>query len=124
MHKTDKNGMLIESACDYCARAWDPAGTEIMVEGHQGSLLCMKCLSAAYAAVVLHGAGEEHKGKACRMCLEERSQPQWESPVAEGTLICLRCIRQAATALEKDEEVGWKRPGKPGAPGPADDDED
>jgi hypothetical protein len=112
MHTTDPNGLLIESSCDFCAKRWDPEGTEIMIEGHQGSLLCMKCLSAAYAAVALHQTGAEHKGKTCTMCIEERGQPQWESPVQEGKRACLRCIKQAATALEKDEETGWRRPGK------------
>ena len=111
MHTTDPNGILLESSCDYCGKRWDPEGAEIMIEGHKGSLICTKCLSAAYAAVVHHDAGAENKGKSCRMCLEERDQPQWESPVHEGTLICLRCIKQGATALEKDEESGWKRPG-------------
>jgi hypothetical protein len=111
MHKTNPRGEVIESSCDFCSRVWDLEGTEIMVEGHQGSLICLKCLSAAYAAVVLHGEGAENKGKQCTMCLEERSQPQWESPVNEGKRVCLRCMRQAATALEKDAEVGWKRPG-------------
>jgi hypothetical protein len=112
MHQTDPNGILIASSCDFCSKVWDPAGEEIMIEGHKGSLLCLKCLSAAYAAVVLHKTGDEHKGKMCVMCLEERSQPQWESPVNEGKLVCLRCMKQAATALEKDPETGWTRPGK------------
>lgn len=112
MHQTDPNGRLISSSCDFCSRSWDPAGAEIMIEGHQGSLVCLKCLSAAYAAVVLHQTGEEHRGKQCVMCLEERAQPEWESPMNEGKRVCLRCIRQAATALEKDPETGWSRPGK------------
>ena len=97
-----------------------------MIEGHKGSLLCMKCLSAAFAAVVHHGAGEDQRGKTCTMCIEERSQVQWESPVVDDKRVCLRCIKQAATALEKDPETGWKRPqgsGKAEAMG-ADDDEE
>ena len=111
MHKTRPDGSVIGSFCDFCAREWDQQGSEIMVEGHQGSLICTKCLSAAYAAIVLHKLGEEHKGTSCVMCIEERDQPQWESPVQEGKRICLRCLKQAATALEKDPETGWKRPG-------------
>jgi hypothetical protein len=112
MHKTDTNGVVIESTCDFCGKLWDPEGMEIMVEGHKGSLLCMTCLSAAYAAVAMHKAGAENAGKMCTMCIEERDQPQWESPVQEEKRVCLRCIKQAATALEKDEETGWRRPGK------------
>lgn len=112
MHTTDAQGQLIESRCDYCTRIWDPEGTDLMIEGHQGSLICLKCLSIAYADVVLGGGGFQHQEKKCTMCIEDRSQPQWESPVAEGVRICLRCIKQAATALEKDPESGWKRPAK------------
>lgn len=110
MHKTRPDGSLIESTCDYCSRVWDPEGTELMIEGHQGSLLCLKCLSLAYADVVVHRGGFENQGKKCTMCLEERDQPEWESPVNDGIRVCLRCIKQAATALEKDPETGWKRP--------------
>jgi len=111
MHQTRPDGSLIASFCDFCGKQWDPVGEEIMVEGHQGSLICLKCLTTAYTSVVLHKDGEEHKGKSCVVCLEERDQPQWESPVNEGKRVCLRCIKQAATALEKDPESGWKRPG-------------
>lgn len=110
MHKTNPGGEVIGSFCDFCGKVWDQAGTEIMVEGHQGSLICLKCLSAAYASVVLHGAGAEHKGKQCLMCIEERDQEQWESPVNEGVRICRRCLKQSATALEKDPQTGWSRP--------------
>lgn len=117
MHTTDLSGHVISSSCDFCSKVWEPEGTEIMIEGHKGSLLCFKCLSAAYASVVLHKSGDELKGKMCVMCLEERNQPQWESPVNEGKRVCLRCMKQAATALEKDPETGWTRPGKTaGAP--------
>jgi len=110
MHKTNPDGSLIASFCDYCARQWDPEGTELMIEGHQGSLICLKCLNTAFASVVLHSGGTENSGKTCAMCLEERDQPEWASPIEESKRICLRCIKQAATALEKDPESGWKRP--------------
>lgn len=110
MHQTNPDGSLIASFCDYCGKRWDPEGVDLMIEGHQGSLICLNCLSAAYASVVLHAAGEDLKGKLCTMCLEERDQVQWASPVNEDKRICLRCIKQASTALEKDPESGWKRP--------------
>jgi hypothetical protein len=112
VHTTGPDGALISSSCDFCRRVWDPAGTELMIEGHQGSLICLRCLSAAYADVVLAGGGFEQQGRKCTMCLEERRQPQWESPLAEETRVCLRCMKQAATALDKDPESGWTRPGK------------
>jgi hypothetical protein len=116
MHRTNPDGTVASSHCDFCTRVWDPEGDEIMIEGHQGSLICLKCLSIAYADVSLAGGGFEHQHKKCTMCLEERAQPQWESPIeADGAAparICLRCIKQAATALEKDPDSGWKRPGR------------
>lgn len=113
MHKTTPSGQLVESSCDFCARVWDPLGREIMIEGHRGSLLCLKCLSAAYRYVALERGGDEHRSSQCTMCLEHRDQPQWQSPIADNARVCLRCIKQAATALEKDPDAGWKRPAPP-----------
>jgi hypothetical protein len=110
MHRTHPDGRLIDSACDFCRRTWDPEGSEIMIEGHQGSLICLKCLSAAYRYLSIEKGGEENQGKACTLCLEDRDQPEWESPIDPDKRACLRCIKQAATALEKDPETGWKRP--------------
>ncbi len=110
MHKTRPDGSLIESTCDFCGRVWDPEGAEMMIEGHQGSLLCLRCLSLAYTEVVLNEGGREHQGKRCTMCLEDRAQPEWESPVNPECRVCLRCLKQSATALEKDADSGWQRP--------------
>jgi len=94
--------------CDFCARGW--ADDRPMVEGHQGSLICAACLSVAYASLALHGEGMELSGSKCTMCLEERKQPQWPSPVREAR-VCLRCVKQSATILEKDPDYAWRRPG-------------
>ena len=95
--------------CDFCRKPW--AEDRPMVEGHQGSLVCASCLTVAYTELVVNGEASTIKHK-CTMCLEERDQPEWRSPMFEDSLICLRCIKQAATTLEKDPECGWKRPGK------------
>lgn len=124
MHKTNSDGILISSHCDFCQREWEPTGTEIMIEGHQGSLICTRCLSTAYADVVLAQGGFENQHKVCTLCLEEREQPEWESPIVENARICLRCIKQASTALEKDPESGWKRPGPPRGVSPRQQEED
>lgn len=114
MHQTHPDGSHIASFCDFCRTRWDPQTGPIMIEGHQGSLMCVKCVSAAYRVVSIDKSGTEHTGKKCTMCLEERDQPQWESPIDDdhGThaRACLRCIKQAATALEKDPDAEWKRP--------------
>lgn len=91
-----------------------------MVEGHKGSLVCARCLSAAWAVVSAGGGGAGAVGGvgadrcACTMCLEQRSGPRWESPLFAEAVICLRCVKQAARTLEKDPESGWRRPGAPG----------
>lgn len=121
MHQTNPDGTVIESRCDFCGAVFND---QPMIEGHQGSLLCLKCLTIAYADLALGGGGHEHTGAKCTMCLEERKQPQWQSPVIETARACLRCVKQAATALEKDPEVGWKRPGGRRGAGEQAEDED
>ncbi|MBA4027946.1 MAG: hypothetical protein C0475_02175 [Planctomyces sp.] len=111
--------------CDFCRRGWSEDLP--MVEGHKGSLVCSRCLSAAWVVVTAAGgvggvggavaagdagaAGAAAGGSACTMCLEHRKGPVWESPLFAGSVICLRCVKQAARALEKDPESGWRRPG-------------
>ena len=116
MHTTNPDGTLIRSLCDFCHGVYadyetDTFADKPMIEGHHGSLICLNCLTVAYTDVDLGGGGAEHSGAKCTMCLEERDQPQWQSPAHPESLICLRCIKQAATALDKDPESGWKRPG-------------
>lgn len=111
MHKTDAAGFVEYSECDFCGRRTDD---QVTVEGHRGSLICLSCLSVAYAEVVGAGmASPVPPGQMCTMCLEERAQPHWSSPALDGKHICLRCIKQSATVLEKDPELGWKRPAGP-----------
>lgn len=108
MHRTTPDGIVVSSHCDYCDAEFIDAA---MVEGHQGSLVCMKCLAAAFTELKALKGGTENKGKKCRMCLEERDEAQWESPIMPGATICVRCTTMAYRALEKDPESGWKRPG-------------
>lgn len=94
--------------CDFCQRPW---ALEIgMIEGHQGHVICGRCVTVAYAAV--GRAEEDAQGAQCYMCLENReNDPGWVSPLRDEAVICRRCVRMAATALEHDDEVQWKRPG-------------
>lgn len=114
MHKTHPDGSVIESLCDFCHARFED---EAMIEGHQGSLICLKCLSVAYRSVVHMGLGKDLAGSRCTMCLEDREQAQWASPMHPDAHLCLRCLKQAATALEKDPDSGWKRPAAPAAQG-------
>jgi len=94
--------------CDFCHRPW--ADDRPMVEGHQGSLICAACLSVAFAEVVRQESPSVDRVANCTMCLEDRAQPGWRSPAFDDAVICLRCIKQSATALEKDPEIAWERP--------------
>ncbi|MGQ0628645.1 MAG: ClpX C4-type zinc finger protein [Phycisphaerales bacterium] len=108
--------------CDFCLAPW--AEDRPMVEGHQGSLICARCLTACYTEVVVLGGGAEHTAAKCAMCLESRPEAKWQSPLASESHVCRRCIRQSTVMLERDEESGWRRPtGGPPA-GAQDDDGD
>lgn len=95
--------------CDFCRRAWD--GTFPLVEGHKGSLICGNCLTVAYTEVVLHNLSAAPPGSTCTMCLEERNDSTWQSPMHEEAIICERCLKQAAGRLHKDEDWEWRKPG-------------
>ena len=96
--------------CDFCARPW--AEDRPMVEGHRGAIICGRCLTVAYAEVVLHGVGDARgPDEPCCLCLEPgRDEPHWRSPAREVALACRRCLKQAAGVLVKDQESGWTRP--------------
>lgn len=110
MHNTDAEGNDF-FICDFCRHAW--AEDRPMVEGHRGSLICGTCLTVAYTELVHLHAGAERAKSLCSMCLEHRDQPQWESPLHPEVHACIRCVRQAAGVMSKDEESGWKRPEAP-----------
>jgi hypothetical protein len=44
------------------------------------------------------------------MCLEERSDPLFRSPIRDEALICRRCVRLAARALDIDPDHAWTKP--------------
>lgn len=93
--------------CDFCGGAW--AEQEPFIEGHRGSVICGRCLGAAYAALASSTAIEPG-GTACRMCLETRQEPAWRSPRDPAVAICRRCVDQAARAIERDGSFSWHRP--------------
>lgn len=112
MHRPDAdpaNMQLADFLCDTCHRAWD--GQFPMVEGHQGALVCGNCLTIAYTEVVLNDLDAAPAGVSCRLCLEERDEPHWLSPVDDEAAVCRRCIKQAAGRLHKDADWEWTKPG-------------
>ena len=103
--------------CDYCHRAW--TDDIAMLEGHQGSCVCEACLTAAFVSVVRDKANTAPAGYKCRMCLENEDdraaqnrpgEPGWTSPKFADAVICRRCIKLGAGALDKDADHAWTRP--------------
>jgi formylmethanofuran dehydrogenase subunit E len=93
--------------CDFCHRAWSEDLP--MVEGHQGSLICAECLSAAYLSIVLGDADERPgEGGTCTLCLESRDELHHRGQA--GGYVCRRCVRQSATAMERDPDSEWRKP--------------
>ena len=109
--------------CDFCEREWTEDVP--MLEGHEGSCVCGSCLTAANRDVA--GAEPATTEYTCPMCLENgedraslnrAGEPGWPSPLREGVVMCRRCIKLAAGALERDKDFDWSRnPGAQGAPG-------
>ena len=103
-----ENVQMTDVLCDFCHRTW----TEdiAMVEGHQGSCICGKCLDVAWDSVVEGGLDDSIDDWKCTMCLERREDPCHRSPAHDDAFICRRCIRVSAQALRKDD-VDWNAPG-------------
>jgi len=117
MHNTAAEGNDY-FVCDFCRKPW--RDDRPMVEGHRGALICGPCLTVAYSELVHLRMGTERAGSLCTMCLENRDQPQWESPLHPQAHACIRCVRQAAGVMSKDPESGWKRPEAPAGAAPSD----
>lgn len=108
---------MTDVLCDFCHRAWTE--DEPMLEGHQGSCICGKCLTVAYTDVMLNKQDTAPEQWKCPMCLEESKdrealdradEPGWQSPAGHGAVICRRCIKLASGALHKDKMFDWTKP--------------
>ena len=141
----EENLQPTDFLCDYCGNTW--SDDRPMVEGHRGSLVCAKCLSLAYGLLWLSAPKWDGKappppppadqtmpeGALCRMCLEHREEPCWQSPmgfvgedaagedkdqasapelgvVDGGAWLCKRCAKQSVVMLERDPELKYERP--------------
>ena len=115
---TDENNVQMSDVlCDFCHREW--TDDLPMVEGHQGSCMCGKCLTIAYVEVVMNNDCPTIGEFKCALCLEtsadraalERGdEPGWRSPAYSEAAICKRCIKQTAGVLQKDKDSGWRKP--------------
>lgn len=97
--------------CDFCHREWSEE--EPMVEGHHGSCICGKCMTVAFTDVLINKANSAVDGYKCTMCLENRDDPAWQSPMYEEAVICRRCIKLGSGVLHKSPDYDWTKP--PGA---------
>lgn len=86
-----------------------------MIEGHHGSCVCGACLRVAYASVCSDEVPAPTTGDSfkCTMCLEDRTDAKFQSDAYPEAVICRRCIRMAAKALERDPDSNWTNPSKP-----------
>lgn len=115
---TDENNVQMSDVlCDFCHREWTEG--EPLIEGHQGSCICGKCLTIAYSEVVLQDQNSAPAEYKCTMCLETskdraaENRPDntgWQSPAYPEAVICRRCIKLAAGALHKDKDYAWSKP--------------
>ena len=105
--------------CDFCTRPW--SDDIPLVEGHQGSCICGKCLTTAWRAVIDAGINDAPAQTPeeditsgptwlCALCLEPRRDPAFQSPVREEAFVCRRCIRLAGRALDGDPDHDWTKP--------------
>ncbi|MBL9141861.1 MAG: hypothetical protein JNK53_08345 [Phycisphaerae bacterium] len=102
------NLRMSDVLCDFCGGEWSESRP--MVEGHQGSCICGSCLTVAYVQTADPNAQRDPSVGTCKLCLEERTETMWQSPVQTGVQGCRRCIRQSAAVLQKDPDSGWRRP--------------
>ena len=104
----DMNDVL----CDFCHAVWKEDIP--MIEGHRGSCICGKCLRMAWGVVVVNKMNDSSGEATCRMCLQEREDPCYQSPAYEDALICRRCIRMSAHTLQMDDDGEWEMPDRKG----------
>ena len=111
------NVQMDDVICDFCHREW--SAEEPMIEGHQGSCICGKCLTVAYREVVIGKADSATAKYQCTMCLEKEAdraalnrggEPGWGSPAYPVASICRRCIKLGAASLHKDSDFDWTKP--------------
>jgi hypothetical protein len=99
MQKHTDEGVIL--CCDFCGEEWDMV--KPMIEGHQGSILCLSCLDSAIDA-----ADSNAEPFKCTLCLRdfEADEMAWAS---SGATACYDCLQQADKAFDKDPDTDWTR---------------
>jgi len=102
MQREDPDGIVI--LCDFCRRDWD--GQEAMIEGHHGSILCLRCMQRAL------NEQKPLEGKfKCTLCLRFNmppEMPRWHSPSHPESIVCQECLYQAAKAFARNPDNDFK----------------
>jgi len=108
MQRTEPEGIVI--SCDFCGTDWDEVLP--MIEGHQGSILCLACLKLATDQI----APAEDSFK-CTLCLMEQDAQTavWQHPdkptaANPDAALCHSCMKQAMGAFSKDPDTDYKAP--------------
>ncbi|MEX0654932.1 MAG: hypothetical protein WD534_15525 [Phycisphaeraceae bacterium] len=108
MQRKEDGGIVI--SCDFCGVDWDEE--RAMVEGHQGSVLCLDCLKLA-----LDQSEPADESFNCTMCLQEREPGKrwWMHPAPQDlpgrnreAAICWDCVRLAAKTYHKDKDIDFR----------------
>ncbi len=108
MQRNEDGGIVI--SCDFCGVDWDEELQ--MIEGHQGSVLCLVCLKRALDEA--QPTDEPFKGT---LCLSDKPAGTkcWHHPEAQPSPglnvdapLCWDCIRLAAKGFHKDPEVDFR----------------
>lgn len=123
MQRHFEEGVVI--ACDFCGLDWDEITP--MIEGHQGSVICINCLEKAIQNTSIAVAPFK-----CTMCLRELegSERKFWAPgernerANQNAVICYSCIRQATRGFAKDPDMDWTPPEASVQGGTGDDEED
>ncbi len=104
MQRIENGGVII--SCDFCGTDWDQALA--MIEGHQGSVLCLACLKLALGAV-----SSSQEAFTCTLCLRQLTEQKWSHPhrpprANPAAAVCQACLEQAAGTFTKDRDVDWR----------------
>ena len=108
MQRSEDGGIVI--SCDFCGTDWDEVLP--MIEGHQGSILCLECLKRATDEIT-----PTDESINCTLCLMEKEPdtPVWQPTERPETAnsnaaICYSCMKQAMGTFSKDPDVDYKTP--------------
>ncbi len=108
MQRQEDDGIVI--SCDFCGTDWDEVRP--MIEGHQGSVICLQCLR--YALEQSEPAPEAFH---CVVCLVDKDAGTrcWTHPAPKpspglnsGAVICWDCVRLGAKTFHKDKDVDFR----------------